>query len=322
MSRIAVIGAGALGSRHLQALALIQEPVTIDVVDPDQKSLDVAQTRFKEVDDLFNKRLNYLEQLPAGAEYELVIVATNSMVRLQVLQTLLSSCSVQYLVLEKFLFPDLQSYGQAQDLIQQHTHGCWVNCPRRMFPIYQHIKQQLAGDHPTEVHVAAGDIGLGSNAIHFLDLFAYLTDSADMEIVLNLQPQVIASKRAGYLEFNGRIDAHHNSSVFSIQTTADISRPTLLTIHDPGAHYIVQEQATMQLISMQAQKQWEAHTQSFNMPFQSSLSQQLWYQLQKDGTCDLPDYQHSAALHLNFLKALTQRYQGTQGITASYCPIT
>ena len=46
---IAVIGAGEVGSRHLQALALLKRPVKIFVVDPSNESLRIAKERFQQV---------------------------------------------------------------------------------------------------------------------------------------------------------------------------------------------------------------------------------------------------------------------------------
>ena len=47
MKTVLVIGAGQLGSRHLQALKLVQNDLSISVVDPFQASLDVAKERFE-----------------------------------------------------------------------------------------------------------------------------------------------------------------------------------------------------------------------------------------------------------------------------------
>ena len=48
MKTIVVIGAGQLGSRHLQALSKVNFKTTIEVVDPFESSLVVAKGRFNE----------------------------------------------------------------------------------------------------------------------------------------------------------------------------------------------------------------------------------------------------------------------------------
>ena len=49
MYNIAIIGAGQLGSRHLQGLKLAKLPIKIQVVDSSAESLAVAKSRYEEV---------------------------------------------------------------------------------------------------------------------------------------------------------------------------------------------------------------------------------------------------------------------------------
>ena len=42
MKTIAIIGAGQLGSRHLQALVAVDFPLTVQVVDPSNEALKIA----------------------------------------------------------------------------------------------------------------------------------------------------------------------------------------------------------------------------------------------------------------------------------------
>lgn len=60
MKNIAIIGAGQLGSRHLQALAQVNADVILHIVDPSEQSLEVSKQRdvitciFKEKLDKFS----------------------------------------------------------------------------------------------------------------------------------------------------------------------------------------------------------------------------------------------------------------------------
>ena len=47
--RVAIIGAGQLGSRYLQGMASCKLPLDIIVIDPNQESLIQAQDRWNEV---------------------------------------------------------------------------------------------------------------------------------------------------------------------------------------------------------------------------------------------------------------------------------
>jgi ornithine cyclodeaminase/alanine dehydrogenase-like protein (mu-crystallin family) len=49
ITTIALIGAGQLGSRHLQALGLLNRPVKIEVVEPFLNSVTLAKERLAQV---------------------------------------------------------------------------------------------------------------------------------------------------------------------------------------------------------------------------------------------------------------------------------
>ena len=67
MYKIAVIGAGQLGSRHLQGLKLSKLNLEYWVVDNNSNSLQIAQQRYEEGEVNSNQTIYYLqliEQLP------------------------------------------------------------------------------------------------------------------------------------------------------------------------------------------------------------------------------------------------------------------
>jgi predicted dehydrogenase len=128
--KFAVIGAGQLGSRHLQALGRVGGRNDIFIVDPNADSRRVARERFNEFNPGFLGKLYELESLlELPAELDVAIVATTSNVRLAVLATLMKSSKVRYLLLEKVLFQDLAQYQQAAELLQMQIGRVWVNCP-------------------------------------------------------------------------------------------------------------------------------------------------------------------------------------------------
>src|SRR5687768_2793670 len=100
MINIAIIGAGQIGSRHLQALAMLDNTrYRLYVVDVMHESLKVAQQRFDEVrksefDILFVQQIS---ELPSNIE--VAIVATSSAIRKEISEELLQTKQVKYLVL-------------------------------------------------------------------------------------------------------------------------------------------------------------------------------------------------------------------------------
>jgi saccharopine dehydrogenase-like NADP-dependent oxidoreductase len=56
MNRILLVGAGQLGSRHLQGLARSENILEIHIVDPSEKNLEISISRFQEIDG-YNKHV-------------------------------------------------------------------------------------------------------------------------------------------------------------------------------------------------------------------------------------------------------------------------
>ena len=77
---VALIGAGNIGSRHLQALKKVGFPLKIIVVEPDSNSLITAKERYNSVLDLrFQHEIRYYNKTEASnEEIDLAIIATNS----------------------------------------------------------------------------------------------------------------------------------------------------------------------------------------------------------------------------------------------------
>ena len=106
MNKILLIGAGQLGSRHLQGLAKIKIDANIFIVDPSSDSMNNAKIRLNEISDR-NTRNGYyfyptITEVPK--DIDLAIIATNSDVRKKVLVDLFKNKNVKSIILEKFLF--------------------------------------------------------------------------------------------------------------------------------------------------------------------------------------------------------------------------
>ena len=84
MKKTALIGAGQLGSRHLQGLAKSDLEISIEVLEPFEDSRNTAKQRFEEIPTNKNiKSIDFHENISLlSDELDLVIVATNADVSL------------------------------------------------------------------------------------------------------------------------------------------------------------------------------------------------------------------------------------------------
>jgi hypothetical protein len=324
MYHIAVVGAGQLGSRHLQGLARLTLPCEIEVVDPSPASLNVARERFAEMPtNAAVRAVHYhssMEALPPSLDY--VVVATAADVRLSVLQSLLAGREVRSVLLEKVLFQRLSDYKVAEALLNSRKVHAWVNCPRRAFPIYAAIREFFVGDPLRYFQVMGGGWGLGCNSIHFLDLLSMLCGHAVTDIsTADLDEALVPSKRANFMEFTGSLFGQCGDAHFEITSVADSSARLLLTLRSEWRTCVIDEVGGCAFFfDGNRQSPWERR--EFSVPFLSELSTSIATRILVEGISELATFEQSKSSHLPLLAALGAHAARTQGTPADFCPIT
>jgi predicted dehydrogenase len=324
MKNIVVIGAGQLGSRHLQALSKVNFQAKIEVIDPLAASLEVARTRFNEMPSNSNiagvSVLSSLSEL--SSQVDLAIIATNADIRADVIRTLLQQCEVKNLVLEKVLFQKPEEYKEIQELLGQKGIKVWVNHPRRMFPYYAKLKALLAGSKQVSYQAQGGDWGLACNGLHFIDHLSFLTGCDDLKInIEGLNPSVISSKRKGCFEVSGVLVGtvgKHSFELFCHETAS----PVVITICSDNLNVIIDEgNGWVRIATKESGWQWVEEKTKI-IYFQSELSNKIAEDIIESGECDLPTFAEAIKLHIPFINAILEhinRY-GVEKYTA--CPIT
>ena len=323
MKTIAIIGAGQLGSRHLQGLLKYKTQQDIYVLDPSQDSLKVAHQRADEIS--HQHRLHFVADWTAIPQnIDLAIVATNSNVREAVVLRLLENFQVNFLVLEKVLFQSLGSFSRVGDLIEKKQIKTWVNHPRRMFESYHAIKQNLLEGTPRVYQVAGGNWGLACNALHFIDLFEYLSDSQVASLnASGIDNEILLSKRNGFIEFTGTVRGLlQDGSHFSITSfRGEPSAPTIV-LFDAEDRFVIQEGGTPCIYRFSKQNAFEVQTASFLMEYQSTLTERLTYAILEQGVCELPSFSHARLAHEKFIIPLLDKYNQIQNTHSDILPIT
>jgi len=321
----AIIGAGQLGSRHLQGLLTVTSSnLNIYVIDPSSDSLDIAKQRVNEITHahtLFFK--NAIKELPETLNF--VVVATNSKVRLAVLQELVQVSKMDYLILEKVLFPSIQEYDLALEIVNTYGIHCWVNHPRRMYEDYKKLKEYFVKDKTYSFQLVGSSWGLACNGLHFIDLFEYLTDSSLTSMSCeNLNSHPIESKRGGYLEFEGSIQGQLSyNHIFSISSLSnDLIIAPSISIMTDDLRIFIQESGKSKIYFFHKVKDFEPISVDITMKFQSQLTGLLFDQLIRKNTCDLPSLQHASKTHKVFIQSLINHWNKVTGIQNNLLPIT
>lgn len=304
MKTVAIIGAGQLGSRHLQALAQLNEPVNIQVIDPNETSLSTARNRFDEVGTAYKGTITYATKLDQlNDQLEVVVIATGSDVRKNILVTLLNTKQVKYLVLEKFLFYKPEEYVIVAELLKEKKVKAWVNCPRRMVDFYKTIKSKLTGN--ITLNVIGNSWGLASNGIHILDLFTFLNNSPSF-LITDCLLEETQSKRLGYIEFSGTIRGKGaNNSTFELVSYTNGASPSVVSVYDSNNRYIIHEGQPVSTVWYSGiENEWKWENLTFDFPRQSQMTHLVVSDLMNKGECELTPYSESASMHLTFLENL------------------
>ena len=324
MSIVALIGAGQLGSRHLQSLARSSVEISVEIVEPYARSRETALARYEEMESNPNIRsINFFESIEQLSEQlDFVIIATNADVRSRLVNELVSRKRVKYLLLEKVLFQSVEEYREVAQLLEHTGTRCWVNHPRRMFPFYQKLRDDIRKCGQVSFMVQGGAWGLGCNGLHFLDLLSFLSHEDTMAIDNDfLHPKVYEAKRLGYVEFNGLLKGRIGNHVFALFSDAEYIPVTLTITTETLTAFIDEANGYVRMARKENDWQWEEVKEKI-IYFQSELTHRVLEQLLKTGECDLPTYTEAMQLHVPFIEALLSHMEHVEGQVFTLCPIT
>lgn len=316
---IAIIGCGNLGRRHLQSAVRCKYPATIYVYDVNSEVFTVADEIVKTENKNSETTVNYItsmNELPK--ELFLVIIASSASGRAETVKTLLSNSSVNYLILEKVLFQKYDDYDEIQDLLSEKNVIAFVNCPRRYYPIYSRLKERLSGKS-FSFYLHGGNWGLACNFIHYLDLLSYIAGNDDVEVNISaLDKEIIDSKRQGYKEITGTITGRIGRCTnFNIVSEKDNENNTVLIFDSDDEKIVILESENL----MYEIKKSSITCETFEIFYQSQLTQKYIESLIESGSCQLTTYKESSKLHTAFIKPLTE-YFAERGEKNRLCPIT
>lgn len=325
MNRVVIIGAGNIGSRHLQSLAKSKMPLEITVVDPSAQALEVSKKRFDEVakEERIRTPKYHQDLIRAGAEFDVGIVATNSDIRRRVIEELLDKSRVKYLIIEKVAFQNSDDFEHVMKLLESKNVKAWVNLPRRVIPFYRDMKKLILPHEQVFYTVQGGEWGLACNAIHFIDCLCFLIEETDYEVSChNLDSRLKDSKRKGFVEFTGSLHCHFpNGSELNLISQDGSTGPPLTTVLTKSVLCLVEEEKGIARMSRE-EKGWKWEEIRFKWPYQSELTHKIVEEIITTGNCGLPSIKESHLIHKPLLNSFMDHLEKITGMKYSACPIT
>ena len=326
MTHCAIIGAGQVGSRHLQALCHLESLTRIDLVDPSEESLkkasdcyeEVAYPRKQKIELCFHKSLDGLPD-----SLDLIIIATNSSVRSDVLKKATRKRSVKNLILEKVLFQKKIDYIEVDNFLKESSIPTWVSCWMRTTDLFKKIKSLLNLNDSIQMKVEGSKWGMGCNSIHYMDLFSYLSGCNDFKFVsVNLEDKILNAKRKGFKEFIGHLEGK-NSRDDSLNLFCNNKNKDFISIEiRNGPESYLFDTNFVNHFDLKSSNPLASRIGKVFLPYQSEMTHIWVNDILKKGSCDLPTYANSMKLHLELISVFTYHIEKITGDQIDACPIT
>ena len=238
-SGVLIAGLGHLGSRYLQGLVSGKFNFQIDILEPSDASFERGFELAKSSMDLGCSDVSRVSMSSLGPCYSVCIVATSAAPRALLIEEIATNTDIKNWVLEKVLAQNEEQLAVILSAVKS-SDGAWVNTPRRRTSIYRQLKLLLDTAVPITFHANYPAIGLGCNAIHFIDVVAWLVNSDVKEVNINSPEGWKPSKRQGYSEFDGQMDVSFmDGSVLHIDSDPQI--PAGLTVKQGDREFSIDE---------------------------------------------------------------------------------
>jgi len=210
---ILIVGGGNIGSRHLQGLSKSDHKLSIHIYDISSGSLAICKERWDNVSDATKQHRVYfydsLENIPN--KILLCINAVPSDGRFDLIKTCSELFDIKYLILEKFLFQNIDKYSACMNLID--VERTWVNTNFGGINLFNEVLDKFDSFKNLSIAIKPTNWGMACNAIHFLDWVTMkLNTTIDIIDSPNLDDWHL-SKRKGYYEIYGEINIFFKKNI-------------------------------------------------------------------------------------------------------------
>jgi len=316
-STVLLVGAGQLGSRYLQGLAAISEPLKISVVDPSEDSLEVTRDRFLQVGKNAGHEVNYNTSLDnVSQRVDLALLVTPAHCRSLLVKEIARSHEVKNWILEKVLAQNCQQLDDIQASLAGNSN-VWVNTPRRLMKWHQRIRSSIssAASFPLHVRVSGGFLDLACNAIHFIDLVAWWTNASVQSVDTSGLGDWVESKRSGFFEVLGSLTVNYSDGSLLTICSNPWNEPIRTTIKTNDGDWIIDESAGL----FSGPGSYQDHG---TIELQSSITPNMVKGILQDSSCALPTLPKSIEQHRPFLTALLKHWNFIHGCNNLVLPIT
>jgi len=312
MLKIAIIGCGQIGSRHLQGLSKISEPVKLFLIDSCVDSIKTSIDRFEEVVSKQERNKFELQVVDIGSincNLDFAIISTSSAERANLTSKLLLNTKVKFIIFEKFLFQNRSDYLKINNLLNMVKVNAWVNQWMSSSEAYIEIADWFGSDLQ-EIIVTGNNWGMGCNSVHYIDYFDKVTGRKSLELIeSNIDNKVLKIKREGYYEVTGSIVIRSENGVKLTLKSRKAKKTELAKLIMIGKNKRIEASTNNQILTCNYFDASNGElTKNFDIPFQSSITGSIIENICLNQNSSLPTYDQSVKHHLVLFDSLQSNF--------------
>jgi Oxidoreductase family, NAD-binding Rossmann fold len=310
-----VVGFGAIGCRHAQSLLEVEGDNTFIIVEPEESVFESNLIRIGATS--MKNKFKYLNSIDLiHHEIDFAVLATSSQPRCEIMKDLIKTGVKKFLV-EKVVFQSEDQFDEVINLIQSNNVVARCNFVNRYFSNYSIIKRSFNPSYKFTMVVSGGEFGLGCNALHYIDLFEYLTSEVPKLIFYKIEETTSGNRRGKiYKEFVGILHWQTESG-HQLIINSDSKR-------NGGIEINVQQGGTYHVLNEQSYKHFTFDDvngfseEPFDIKGTSKLTARIFTDI-VNNRCQLPTIQETKSIHISFFEAINRTLGLANGIN---CPIT
>ncbi|WP_413613342.1 hypothetical protein [Bdellovibrio sp. HCB-110] len=232
--KVFISSLGVMGRRHFSGALLAAAEII--AFDPSDASIEKARETLHKPE-FKDAKVEFVKSLPVGKEYDVAIFSETADYRKDNFLNFLETNKVKRVLLEKPIVrseKDLaEIFSRCKELIASGV-TVNVNFPRRSWPFYQALKNELKNEKFIEMTLNGGAVGLGCNGIHYLDTFSFLTsESAEpLKILFSQVTDVLVGSGRGerFKDYGGKFLVAKGSNSFFLTINPESTATPILTI--------------------------------------------------------------------------------------------
>ena len=309
---ILIVGFGNMGCRHAQSLAKSKRNKFF-VIENNAANIEYYSKKVG----IDSKELNIIENISTNLSYiDVAIVATPARPRLEISKKLVES-GIKHILLEKVVFQSVNQFLEFEKLLGERDSLAYCNFVSRYYPNYVEIKSSIGSGHQVIMTVIGGDFDIGCNALHYIDLFEYLTGSESILVDSSLECTDQLHKRGSeYRELRGKLDfASKNGDRLFISANPLIATGVVVNIYaSDSIHILSHTPAIHHQVSTNLQP---TKVKEYKVVNTSELTSIIVDDM-IGGRCLLPTVSQTRNAHEQLFRAANPVFS----ITNDLCPIT